>query len=440
MTTDGARSAQAYLYAYPLVSGVEQALRYATTGVGAVPAAPYNAFGHARRLAGPEDTFVSINNDTVYSMAQVDVGAGPVRLDVPDTAGRYYVLQLVDAWTDNFAYVGRRATGTAAGTYLLVDARWSGDVPDGATVIRFPTRVASIVGRWAVDGEDDLPAVHALQDATTLTPLGDRAATGIPAPEPTGDEALDFWERYRVWSQEFGPAERDRAVQESFAPWGLTGGTPVTRLDAATQQSLRVAYAAGAEALESALRTGSGPTADGWTLPLHVFDYNLDFFEVGTLDDAAWRLTDPTVRLVERAVAARAGLWGNHGYEAAYPIAWVDAAGDPLTGGHAYTLRLSPPPPVDAFWSLTMYAQPDFFLVANPIDRYSIGDRTPGLVVDDDGGVSITMSHERPAGDASNWLPVPPGPFRPILRLYMPRASALDGTYAIPAIERVPGD
>ena len=111
---------------------------------------------------------MTINNDTIYSMAQLDLSAGPVRLHVPDTAGRYYVLQFVDAWTNNFAYVGHRATGTSAGDFLIVAPGWSGTVADGVTVIHSPTRVASIVGRWACAGEADLPAVYALQDATTL--------------------------------------------------------------------------------------------------------------------------------------------------------------------------------------------------------------------------------------------------------------------------------
>ena len=107
--------AESFFYGFPLVFNLEQVERFVTTGVGGLPAAPFNAFGHATRLAGPADTFVSVNNDTVYSIAQVDVSGGPVRLDVPDTDGRYYVLQFVDAWTNNFAYVGHRATGTDAG-------------------------------------------------------------------------------------------------------------------------------------------------------------------------------------------------------------------------------------------------------------------------------------------------------------------------------------
>src|SRR6478735_3201452 len=217
-----ALGASAYLYAFPLVFNLEQVDRYTTTGVGSVGAAPFNAFGHAAALATPADTFVTINNDTVYSMAQIDLGVGPVRLTVPATHGRYYVLQFVDAWTDNFAYVGKRATGTEAGSYLLVPPGWSGQEPTDATLIRFPTRLGSIVGRWAVTSQDDLPEVHDLQAATTLEPLDASAApAGLP-PVTTGHgEALDFWEKYRVWSQALPPATRDEALQASFAPLGL---------------------------------------------------------------------------------------------------------------------------------------------------------------------------------------------------------------------------
>ena len=432
----GRLAAQCYVYGFPLVFDLDQVLRYATTGVGAVPGAPYNAFGHARQLAGPDDTFVTINNDTLYSMAQVDVSAGPVRLDVPDTGGRYYVLQLVDAWTDNFAYVGKRATGTGPGAFLLVAPGWDGTAPEGATVIRFPTDVASIVGRWAVDGPDDLPAVHALQDATTLTPPVDRPVSGVPPVPASGDEALDFWERCRVWSRRFPPAARDRDRQAQFAPLGVTGDVPVHDADDAVLQALRDGYARGRAAVEDSLRSGSSPVVNGWHLTFHAFDYNADFFEVGTRDDPSFVIADPEQRVVERAAAALGGLWGNHAYEAAYVMTYVDDHGEPLTGGRTYTLTLAPPPPVDGFWSLTMYDVPDYFLVANEIDRYSIGDRTPGLSLGPDGGVAITMSHAR-AGDAANWLPAPAGAFRPVLRMYVPRAAVLDGTYRLPPIVRV---
>lgn len=435
-------ASEAYVVGFPLVFDLDQVQRFTREGLGAVPATPFNVFGHARTLAGPESTFVSINNDTVYSIAQVDLGVGPLLLDVPAVGDRYYVLQFVDAWTDNFAYVGSRATGSAQGRYLLVPPGWEDeDVPEGATVIRFPTRVGTIVGRWAVAGEDDLPAVHALQDALTLTQTRESfaPAAGVPEVEAAPSEALTFFERMRVWSREFPPAEHDRRALETYEPIGLTGSTPVGELPEDVRAALEEGYAVGRQALESALHTAV-PLVDGWQVNLHVFDYNVDFFGVGALDDPVWQQPDPTTRYAHRAAAALGGLWGNHAYEAAYFPTYVDADGETLTGERVYRLRLHPTPPVGAFWSITMYDLPHYFLVDNPIGRYSLGDRTPGIVYDDDGGVTITISAARPTDPkaAANWLPAPSGAFRPLLRMYAPGPAVLDGSYRLSPIERVP--
>ena len=434
LATDG------FLFGFPLVFNLDQVGRYVSTGVGSNPVAPFNQFSHARQLAGPRDTFVTINNDTLYSMAQLDLSVGPVHLHVPDTAGRYYVLQFVDAWTNNFAYVGHRATGTAAGDFLLVPPGWTGDDPSDATVIHVPTLVASMVGRWACAGEDDLPVVHALQDATLLEPVATSAEpAGIPQPNADVPDDLVFWEKLRLWSQAFPPPARDQPLQERLAELGVgaTGPSPFVAAEPELADALRQAQERGRAGIEHALTSGgSSPVVNGWKLTMHVFDYNLDHFEVGALDDPRFKITDPTVRIVERAAAAMGGLWGNHAYEAVYIMTYHDDHGDQLTGEHTYTLRLDPPPPVSAFWSLTMYDVPNFFLVDNEIDRYSIGDRTPGILYDGDGSLTITISHNRPA-ETANWLPAPAGPFRPVLRMYEPAPSVLDQTYTVPPITLV---
>lgn len=432
----------AYLYGFPLVFNLEQVTRFVTEGVGATPASPFNSFGHSRELARPSDEFVSINNDTVYSMAQIDLSVGPVLLHVPDTDGRYYVMQFVDAWTNNFAYVGHRATGTAAGDFLLVPPGWSGDVPPNATVIRFPTRVGSIVGRWACSGSDDLPVVHALQDSSWLAQLDREAvAEGIPLPSEDVPANLLFLEKLRVWSQQFPPAERDLALQSSYSDVGITtvGSSPYLALPTGQAEALAAGVQAGEDKLTAVLTSGASPKVNGWMMTLHVFDYNLDFFEVGALDDPRYKITDPTQRIVERAAAAKGGLWGNHAYEAAYIMTYLDDRGEQLTGSRSYELHLPTLPPVDAFWSLTMYSLPNYFLVENSIDRYSIGDRTPGLVFDADGGLTLTMSHDRPTNPkaVANWLPAPAGEFRPILRMYEPREAVLSQTYVLPPITRI---
>jgi hypothetical protein len=439
--TDSDRITQAYLYGFPLVFNLEQVTRYVTEGVGANPAARFNSFSHARSLAGPEDTFVTINNDTVYSMAQLDLSVGPVALHVPDTGGRYYVLQFVDAWTNNFAYIGHRATGTGEGDFLFVPPTWDGTAPEAMTVIRFPTLVASIVGRWAVAADEDLPIVHALQDATTLT-LFDSTATprGLDVPDAAVPADLAFLEKLRVWSQQFPPAERDKPLQESLAPLGLavSGSSPYAGLPGETVAALTSGLEHAKETLHTALVAGHSPEVNGWKLVFHAFDYNLDFFEVGALDDPQFKIADPKLRIIERAAAAIGGLWGNHPYEAAYIMTYLDDRKEHLNGSRVYTLRLHPTPPVKAFWSLTMYSVPDFYLVDNSIDRYSIGDRTQGVQLDDDGALTITISHGQPDDPkaAANWLPCPAGDFRPVMRMYEPEAAILDMSYVFPAITR----
>lgn len=440
--TDPARITQAYLYGFPLVFNLDQVTRYVTEGVGANPAAPLNTFSHARHLAGPADTFVTINNDTVYSMAQIDLSVGPVVLHVPDTAGRYYVLQFVDAWTNNFAYVGHRATGTGEGDFLLVPPGSDEDAPEGFTVIHFPTTVASIVGRWAVTtDDDDLAAVHTLQDATTLTPLDTTAtAAGLAVPDPGVPEGLVFLEKLRAWSHQFPPAERDQPLQQSLAPVGIAvpDASPYVDLPDETVAALEQGLADAKAALHKALVSGSSPEVNGWKLTFHAFDYNLDYYEVGALDDDQFKISDPKLRIVERAAAAIGGLWGNHPYEAAYIMTYLDDRGEQLNGTHTYTLRLHPTPPVSAFWSLTMYSVPDFFLIENPINRYSIGDRTPGIILDDDGALTVTISNQRPTDEkaAANWLPAPEGDFRPVMRMYEPDAAILDQSYKFLPITR----
>ena len=430
-----ALAADAYIYGFPLIFDLQMVGGQAQMGM--ITPAPFNSFSHASRLAGPDDRFVSINNDTIYSIAQVDVSGGPVLLRVPDTAGRYYVLQFVDAWTSNFAYVGRRATGTQAGSFLLTPPGWEGNTPGGARVIEFPTKVGTIVGRWACGGQADLEAVQVLQSKLTLGPYGTAVpGGGIPAPAAVPDD-LAFYEQLRTWMQAFPPSAEDRGYQQRFAPLGLLNpASPYRDCPPELARALTAGADAGQRKMEAALTAGGlAPVVNGWTLTFHMFDYNLDHLGPGTIDDPAWKMKDRHASYLARALAARGGLWGNHGYEAAYPMTYTDADGDQLDGRNRYVLRFDQDPPVDAFWSITMYNLPGFYLVANPIGRYSIGDRTPGLRHDSDGSLTIVIQHQQPA-ETSNWLPAPAAPFRPLLRLYQPQAAILDGTYQIPPITK----
>lgn len=441
-----AQAAEVYVYGYTLVYSMGAFADYVAGG-GAWPMkAPYNQFGHNRELSGPETRFVSPNNDTCYSIAVCDVRKEPLVLHVPETSGRYFVMQFIDAWSNNFAYVGRRVTGSAEGEFLLADRSYTGEVPDAMRVVHAPSGAFLIGGRYQVDGADDLPAVHTLQDQTTLTPLSQYKGgstslqpDGVPSPDPRVPKELAWWEYFRVALAAFPPPEADASFLELCKQFGLLeADSPYIDMDQSAANVLVEGQKAGQAEIEKLEKEFSKPTDTGWQSALHLFDYNLDYFEIGAIDAPEWKIADRKKAYLTRAIAARVGMWGNNGYEADYAAIWVDGDGNPLDGSHRYELCLDPPPPVDAFWSLTMYEPPEFYLIANPIDRYSIGDRTAGLKAADDGSVTIYVQHDSPGPDnEANWLPAPAGAFRPVMRMYNPRKEILDGSYQLPAIKKV---
>jgi hypothetical protein len=433
-------AAQTWIYGYPMVYGLGEIDKIpkgeATMFAGRAVA--WNTFGYVRELIDPATEFVSPNNDTLYVIAACDVGNGPLVLDVPDVGDRYYVLQFVDAWTNNFAYVGKRATGTAAGTFLLVGPGEADvSVPENMTLIEAPTNVFVIVGRLQVNGEPDLPTVHALQDRFTLAPLDQQSApVGIPSPAAGVPDELHFWERLRLCIAAYPPPAEDA---EFIAAAGTLGLLDVESPYLDPDPDLAAVLIAGAQQGDALIEGLAGGSNDptGWSTAKHMFDYNLDRCGLGTIDTPEWKIDDRKTAYVTRAVIARAGLWGNHGYEACYDFVWTDENGDKLDGINDYEVTFSPPPPVSAFWSLTMYSTPHFYLVANPIDRYSIGDRTAGLQYASDGSVTIYMQQQSPGPDReSNWLPTPPAAFRPILRTYGPSEAILDDSYQLPQVRR----
>lgn len=435
-------AADAFVYGYPLVYDVSMISAFTHKGFASLPPTSFNRFGHSTKLATPDAHFVSVNNDTVYSIAQIDLSGGPVLLHVPDTDGAYYVLQFVDVWSNNFAYLGKRATGTEEGDWVVVPPGWAGAAPDGVRgVIDAPTSVISIVGRYACDGPEDMPRVHALQQRLTLSaPAPGTHRTGLPAPDPEVPEELRFFEQLRVWMADFPPSGPDQDYQERFQPLGLLEEGPSPYVNAGP--ALVEALAAGAAAGKARVEAASNPAADAgrppgaWETNPHLFDYNLDHFGIGTIDSPQWRIADREASYLVRAGAARAALWGNHGYEAVYAHTFTDADGERLNGSRSYSLRFEQAPPVESFWSVTMYDTPDYYLVDNPVGRYSLGDRTPGLVYGEDGSLTVVIQRERPddPAGAANWLPAPAGDFRPMIRLYTPGQSVLDGSYRLPRI------
>lgn len=359
-------AAAAFVYGVPLVEDVGKLVEQVTTS-GIPLGAPLNAFGHARELfdawRGRELGLVGINTDALYSWAQVDVGPEPVVLWVPDAAGRYYVMQFVDAWTNDFAYVGTRATGTAAGEFLIVGPGWQGEAADGMPVIHAPTAMFSIVGRWAVADSSDLPAVHALQDRLMIRALSGshepaRRAAGVwpyPSPDPRVPKDLVFWEKLRIWSQAFPPHPSEQAHLRSLEPLGLLDReSPYVDAEPQLAAILRAAEAAGPRAVIAA-STKLLATRGEWLETRENFNFNQHFFELGTIDSPEWKIADREHAWLIRGREALTAIWGNHAYEAYYPPCFHDADGQPLTGDRRYTLRfVSPPRPTRSGRSRSM--------------------------------------------------------------------------------------
>lgn len=390
----------------------------------------FNRFRHYDRLFTPADTDVRTpNNDTPYSWAWLDLRAEPVVFSVPAVPDRYYVNQWVDLYTHNFAYTGTRATGRGPGTWLFAGPGWDGEVPAGVDgVFRAETDIVMTLTRTGVDGAADIPAMKAVQAGYRVTPLS--AFLGV-APPPAAP-ALDWpqWDKAKAEGLGFipylnallrcmpvVPSEAD--MRARFARIGIGPGLP---FDAgALAPEIRAAMEAGIAAARAGFEAKASKETDSSKLFGTRAQLGADY-------------------IYNRNVGAALGVLGNSKEEALYASQQTEPDGSLLDGRVARRLRFAPGqlPPVDFFWSITMYALPDRGLVPNPIGRYSIGDRTPGLTADADGGLTIWLSPESPGPErAGNWLPTPAGPFFFVARLYGPKAEVLDGRWKLPALERV---
>jgi hypothetical protein len=366
-----------------------------------------NLFTHTHRRLGPDDReVVSPNNDTVFSNAWLDLSEGPVVLHTPDMGERYWTLGLLDAWTNPFAYVGRRTTGSRRQRTLVHGPAWAGPVPDGVDkVIAAPGDDVWVIGRMLVDDSaSDLEAVRGLQTAISARRIdGSDAAMRVDTPLDGRSQAAPSAPLYRA------------VVDEALAR------NPVSKDDALCWPVPEDALAAQLPCVYDALREKVQPHAlgGGWALPVAVRTH--------------WGHDFATRARVARNFIGALGI-----EEAMYPTAEVDADGEPLHGAHTYELRFPPGamPQVDAFWSLTMYRRKDCLLVANAIHRCSIGDRTQDLRMEDDGSLAIRIQAEDP-GPGHNWLPAPPGDlFYVVLRLYQPRPEHLTFSYPYPPLRR----
>jgi hypothetical protein len=404
---------EAWLYGLPLIE-MAAARGRMLSGRGGQPAA-INSLRHTRELATDKSRAITApNNDTLYSSAWLDLTKGPVTLTVPPTGARYISVAGMNMYTDNDFVLGTRTSGGAGGRYTIVGP---GQAGSGPNVVRLATPHGWLLARTLVDGPSDLPAVHRIQDALTLSgPAGVAPPTYATRSSPAGEY---FASVARLLASD-PPPPTDGAFFGRVAPLGLTaqGGFDPKRFDAAAMAEIEAGVAEGRKAI-SGLRPGG--LVQGWSYPRGTLGYfNQDY--------------------VFRAAVAVAGLAALPPAEAMY-MQPVGDQGRMITGQGPYRLHFDADklPAVDAFWSLTMYeATPDgqFFLVPNPINRFSIGDRTPGLKKNADGSLDIWIARADPGGEKSaNWLPAPPqGPFSLSFRAYLPNERFRDGSYRLPAL------
>jgi hypothetical protein len=410
----------AFLYGFPIYEFVRtQQLR---TGPSAGAAgASLNRIAHRPNLADHTSRQVtSPNNDTLYSSAFLELSGGPVELGAPTDTSRYWSVALMDLFTDNFAYVGTRATKGEGGRFWIVGPEWRESPPAGIKLLRSTTNDVWLLGRVVVDGPQDLPNARALQQKITVTlPPQRPAARPYSAVARNVEDPSDFLGIVNEGLAR-SPGEQGHTRRAArFRSLGLGAGvTPTSAQLDAWREYLPQGLA---QLRESSQRRQT--VIDGWAYQERgVGDF-------GTND-----------RL--RASTALWGLAALGEEEAMYFHALVDGAGQPLTGSNRYVWTVPPGGlPVDAFWSLTMYqGEPDgrFFFVDNPIKRYAIGDRTQGLVRSPDGGVDVLIQSEPPEGPlAANWLPAPAGPMRLSLRTYLPRKEVRDRAWRVPPVRRV---
>ena len=422
-------SYDAYIYLYPLVTMEVSRRQAVNVEAGVKPGfGPPNEFHHLR--AFPTADFRAVvrpNFDTLYSSAWLDLTSGPVVVHAADTDDRYYMLPMLDMWTDVFANPGKRTTGTGARDFVLVGPGYAGEVPAGDEVLHAPTPWVWVIGRTQTNGPADYGAVHAVQDGYTITPFHrtehaidpDVDLTTEPLRLVNGMKAVDFFSYACDAMVANPPHATDFSVLARIANLGIVPGKPFDpdRFNDAERDELQ----AGADVAQKAIAGNIahlGVPTNGWITATET---------IGVYGNA----------YLKRATIALGGLGANPPEDAVYPVLLADASGRPITGEERYSIHFDADklPPVDAFWSITMY-DAEGFQAANELDRYAIGDRDP-LVYNADGSLDIVIQHENPGPDReANWLPAPTGPLGITMRLYAPRPGVLNGSWTPPPVAR----
>ena len=374
-----------------------------------------------------------MNVDTLYSFAWLDLSKEPIILSVPDTDDRYYLLPVLDAWTNVFASPGKRTTGTKAGHFAIVGPNWKGTLPDGVKELKSPTNTAMIAGRTQANDPADYKAVNAIQKQYRLTPL---SAFGKPYTLPKGvvDPKIDtktppaeqvskmsadtFFTNLATLLKSNSPPAADAPMLAKLAKIGIVPGKDfdISKLDPATAKGLEKSVQMGIAKIQAEGKV-TGKLVNGWNiLPMTLGNYGTEY---GV-----------------RAVIALLGLGANLPQDAVYPTAFVDSDGKTLTGKNRYVIHFDKGqmPPAKAFWSITMYGSDSFF-VDNPLNRYNLVGWMP-LKYNEDGSLDLYLQKESPGkAKESNWLPAPEGQFSPTMRIYWPEESVISGKWQPPALK-----
>ncbi|GAA0310730.1 DUF1254 domain-containing protein [Rhodovulum strictum] len=390
-----------------------------------------NEFFVFDRLVDSSDDFiVSPNNDTIYLRAFVDLRAEPVILVIPPMGERKYWVPISDMWHDHDANLSFDTVGSQGGAFALVAPGWQGVLPEGVRRVEMSTPLGWLLPRILVADDADLPAAVELQKGFRLVPLSQWGAAEVarPAPDPedfpriTRDDLTDARAYFTTLNEVLRLSPRlGNPMGAAMASWlheinmDPATGFDWDALSPATQAGLERA-AADAHRIITARTQRSVPIVNNWQVAR--FDRRIS--------------GEPLFA----AAASMIGILWNPAEINTYDLAFQDGDGAQLDGRNAYMLRLDPPPPVDGFWSVTMYSAETRIFVPNAIDRYSIGDRTSDLVYGEDGSIEIFMQAEEPTDplERANWLPAPEGPFYLLMRHYSPQASILTGDWLPPAI------
>jgi uncharacterized protein (TIGR03000 family) len=428
---------EAYVYGYPLVT-MEMTRRVMTnTATPKDNHAPMGQFYNVRTY--PDASFRDVtapNADTLYSVAWLDLSKEPYVLSLPDEADRYYLMPMLDAWTNVFQVPGTRTTGTKAQTYAITGPNWKGAIPEGVTEYKSPTNMVWIVGRTYCTGTpDDYKAVHAIQDKYKLVPL---SAYGTDYTPPAGrvDPSIDmktpvreqvnrmdagaYFKLLAALMKDNPPAAADGPMVAKMAKIGLVPGQDfdVGKLGPAAAKGLQGVPKAGVEKITAHFKA-AGSDVNGWVFPTKAGVYGTEY--------------------LQRALITAFGLGCNRPQDAVYPTSEVDADGKPYSGANKYVIHFpkGQTPPVNAFWSITMY-NGEYFFVANPLNKYTVSPRND-LKYNADGSLDVYIQNESPGKDnEANWLPAPKDKFILMLRMYWPKEtdpSIIDGTWKPPAVK-----